>query len=110
MIKQASALGLIAVATIAAVICHETGSVASAQERDERAPWSNSTGGGRPDRWKNLYNRDDGPNSSPLQPNINNGDDSLNPDPFLSGPDPDFCIECAYPEGNPTYYGQSGGG
>jgi hypothetical protein len=35
--------------------------------------------------------------------------DSLRPDPFLSGPNPDFCVECTWPEGNPTYHGDNGG-
>jgi hypothetical protein len=39
----------------------------------------------------------------------NDGNDSLNSDPFLAGPSPDFCIECTWPEGYPTYYGSNGG-
>jgi hypothetical protein len=39
----------------------------------------------------------------------NTGNDGLNADPFLKGPDPDFCISCTWPEGSPTYRGDNGG-
>jgi hypothetical protein len=90
MIKQASSLSAITAAAIAAVVLLATGSATSAQEQIVESPWSNSTAGRHQDQWKNLYNSNDG----------------LNRDLFQSGP-PDFCIECTWPEGSPTYQGDN---
>ena len=91
MIKQASSLSAITAAAIAAVVLWGAGSAASAQERIVESPQSHSTFGTYQHDWKN------------------DGNDSLNSDRFLAGPSPDFCIECTWPEGNPTYYGSNGG-
>jgi len=37
----------------------------------------------------------------------NPGNDSLNPVPFLMGPNPDECVSCTWPEGSPTYHGDN---
>jgi hypothetical protein len=84
MIKQESSLSAITAAVIAAVVFLATGSATSAQAQIVESPWSNSTAGSHQDQLKNLYNSNDG----------------LNRDPFQSGPDPDFCIECTWPEGS----------
>jgi len=107
MNKHVSSLGVTTIAAIAAVVLSTAGSTTSAQERIAKSPWLLSTVSShqgllkisyksrRLVRARQLYNY--------------NGDDSLNRDPFESGPDPDFCISCAFPEGSPTYFGDGTG-
>jgi hypothetical protein len=108
VIKQVSPLGVMTIAAIAAVVLAGAGSAASAQQRIVKSPRSHSIVGSHQDRWKNLYNSQQ-PVGSYQDDWKNNGNDSLNADPFQSGPDPDFCIECTWPEGSPTYHGSNGG-
>ena len=56
--------------------------------------------GSHQSQWKNPYNSRD---------SLNQDGGSLNSDPFLQGPDPDFCISCTWPEGSLTYHGANGG-
>jgi hypothetical protein len=93
VIKQVSSLDVVTIGAIAAVVLCAAASTTPAHERIVESPWSNSTVESYPDGRKNRHN----------------GNDSLNPDPFLSGPDPYFCIECTWPEGSPTYHGSNGG-
>jgi hypothetical protein len=93
MIKPASSLSAIAAAAIAAVVFSAAGSAAPAQAHNVESFGSNSTAVSNQEQWKNLYN----------------SNDRLKPDPFQSGPNPDFCIECAWPEGSPNYHGSNGG-
>jgi hypothetical protein len=104
--KRTLAALAITIAVIAAVVLWSAGTAKSAQERIVESPWSNYTvqhndwkKGSHQRRWMNLYNSGD---------SANPGHDSLNPDPFLTGPDPDFCISCTWPEGSPTYHGTNG--
>jgi hypothetical protein len=92
MIKQIASLKIATIAAIAAAALAVAGSVASARERIVESPWSNTALKGAPNG----------------QTAAQTGWDSLNPDPFLSGPNPDFCISCEWPEGNPTYHGGNG--
>jgi hypothetical protein len=107
VIKQISSLGVVTIAAIAAVVFGGAGSNASAQERTVKSPRSHSIVRSHQDRWRNLYNSQRPVGTYPGQ--RNEGEDPLNPDPFLRGPNPDFCIECEWPAGSPTYHGTNGG-
>jgi hypothetical protein len=109
VIRQVSSLDVRTIAAIAAVVLCAAGSVTSAQQRFVESRQSNSTVVSHRDRWKNLYNRYDNLKPDPVQPSLYNSNDSLSPVPFPWGPNPDFCIECTWPEGSPTYYRSNGG-
>lgn len=53
-------------------------------------------------RWTNLYNPA-GPNAAPGFGSCFQSDCA-----FERGPNPDFCIECSWPEGLPDYHGSNG--
>jgi hypothetical protein len=93
MIKQITSLNIATIVAIAAVALSATGAIASVQGQKVETPWSNSAVKG---------NSSNGTYSQVVR-------DSLNPNPFLSGPDVDFCISCTLPEGSPTYHGLNGG-
>jgi hypothetical protein len=93
MIKNCVSLLASTFAAAAMVALLAAGSPTSAQGLIVETSSSNLTFWNADRRWRNSYS----------------GDDSLNPDPFLSGPNPDFCIECSFPEGSQTYHGGNGG-
>jgi hypothetical protein len=107
--KQGFSLGVMTIVAIMAVVLSAVRPAASAQEQSFESPFSHSTAvslrpddwknGSRQHRWKTPYISDDGASL---------GRDSLNPHPFLGGPDPDFCISCTWPEGSAAYHGANG--
>jgi hypothetical protein len=114
MIMQVSSLRITTIVGLVTVVVSAAGSTAMAQERSVHPHWSNSRVWTHPGGSRNLYNYSATPNSpvgnyrGQWRNFYNSGNDSLRPDPFLRGPNPDFCIECTWPEGSPTYHGDNG--
>jgi hypothetical protein len=102
MIKQVPSLNATIFAATVAVVLSAAGSARSAQEQSLGSRLLNLTAGSR--------QHEDSKNQGYLfrQKNPINPADSLNPDPFLLGPNPDFCISCTWPEGSSTYHSGNG--
>jgi hypothetical protein len=88
MIKRLTSLNIVAVAAMAASAVVSAESSAMARKASQHSD----------SLYYGIYDRVDPP-----------GDPCIGCGPFQRGPDPDFCIECTWPEGAPSYYGSNGG-